>query len=413
MRLALTACPRADGLYGTARDAKWRGGMDAIDLAAALAAVVLVASVVSVEAGVTVALVELTLGVVVGNAFGLRSQDWLDFVASFASIVLTFLAGMEVDPGYMRRRLEASVGIGFASFVGPFVVASLVAWLLLDWTARASLIAGTALSTTSLAVVYAVLVERGLTDTGIGKLLMSATFVTDLCTALALSAIFVKPNPWFPVFLGVSVALVPVLPKVAPWFFRRYGDRVIEPEIKLVFACLLVLMVLAEASNGHAVLPAFVLGLVMSRHFAEHREEQKRLRVVAFAFLTPFFFLKGGLNVSLGAVFANLGILAILVAAKLAPKVVFVTPLARRAAPRHAAFATLLMSTGLTFGTISSLYGLNAGIIDRTQFSLLVTVVVLSAVLPTAIAERWFLPNAEQERHEERLHEPFPAEEYV
>src|ERR671930_661297 len=333
--------------------------MDTIQLGAALAAVVLVASVVSVEAGVTVALVELTLGVVVGNVFHVHSQDWLDFVASFASIVLTFLAGMEVDPDYMRRRLEASLGLG---------VASLAAYFLLDWTVRASLIAGTALATTSLAVVYAVLVERGLTDTAIGKLLMSATFVTDLCTALALSAIFIKPNLWFPVFLGVSVALLLALPQIAPWFFGRYGNRVIEPEIKLVFASLLVLMVLANASNGHAVLPAFVLGLVMSRHYAEHREEQKRLRVVAFAFLTPFFFLKGGLNVSLGAVVANLGLLAALLAAKMVPKAVFVAPLARRAAPRYAAFATLLMSTGLTFGTISSLYGLNAGIIDRTQF---------------------------------------------
>ena len=387
--------------------------MDAIQLAAALAAVVLVASVVSVEAGVTVALVELTLGVVVGNVFHLASQDWLDFVASFASIVLTFLAGMEVDPRYMRRRLRASLAIGVASFAGPFVVASAVADFALGWSGRASLIAGTALSTTSLAVVYAVLVERGLTDTGIGKLLMSATFVTDLCTALALSAIFIKPNVWFPVFLLVSLAFVLALPRLAPWFFGRYGDRVIEPEIKLVFAALLVLMVLANASNGHAVLPAFVLGLVMSRHYAEHREEQKRLRVVAFAFLTPFFFLKGGLNVSLGAVVANLGVLGVLVAAKIVPKAACVAPLARRAAPRHAAFATLLMSTGLTFGTISSLYGLNAGIIDRTQFSLLVTVVVLSAVVPTAIAERSFLPDADEERRLDRRRSYAQVEEYV
>src|SRR5439155_12750561 len=98
-------------------------------------------------------------------------------------------------------------------------------------------------------------------------------------------------------------------------FFRRYGDRVIEPEIKLVLVCLFGLMVLADASNGHAVLPAFVLGLVMSRHFAQHRQEQERLRVVAFAFLAPFFFLRGGLNVSLGAVFANLGVLALLLGA--------------------------------------------------------------------------------------------------
>ena len=387
--------------------------MDSFQLAAVLAAVVLIASVLSVELGITVALLELTLGVVAGNLFHLQTQEWLDFVAKFASIVLTFLAGMEVDPVYMRRRLGASVGIGVISFVGPFVVASAVSYVLLDWSTRASLIAGTALATTSLAVVYAVLVERGLTDTGVGKLLMSATFVTDLCTALALSAIFIKPNVWFPVFLVVSVALILVLPRVAPWFFGRYGDRVIEPEIKLVFLCIFVLMVLADASNGHAVLPAFVLGLVMSRHYQEHREEQKRLRVVAFAFLTPFFFIKGGMNVSLGAVAANLGLLAALLAAKMVPKIGFIYPLARRADRRHGTFTTLLMSTGLTFGTISSLYGLNAGIIDKTQFSLLVTVVVLSAVVPTAIAERWFLPDAERERQIDRRLAARQSEEYV
>jgi Kef-type K+ transport system membrane component KefB len=145
------------------------------------------------------------------------------------------------------------------------------------------------------------------------------------------------------------------------------------------------------------VLPAFVLGLVMARHYQQHKLEQERLRVVAFAFLTPFFFLRGGLNVSLGAVFANLGLLAILFAAKMVPKVGMILPLARRYVPEHAPFTTLLMSTGLTFGTISSLYGLNAGIIDRTQFSLLITVVVLSAIVPTAIAQRWFSPDVDVE----------------
>jgi Kef-type K+ transport system membrane component KefB len=387
--------------------------VDSVQLAAVLAAVVLIASVVSVELGVTVALVELTLGVAAGNLFHLQTQEWLDFIAKFGSIVLTFLAGMEVDPAYMRRRLGASLGIGVVSFIGPFIVASAMAYLVLDWSTRASLIAGTALSTTSLAVVYAVLVERGLTDTSIGKLLMSATFVTDLCTALALSAIFIKPNLWFPVFLAGSVLLIVVLPRVAPWFFGRYGDRVIEPEIKLVFVCLLVLMVLADESNGHAVLPAFVLGLVMSRHYQEHREEQKRLRVVAFALLTPFFFIKGGMNVSLGAVGRNVGVLAVLLAAKIVPKIGFIYPLARRADRRHATFTTLLMSTGLTFGTISSLYGLSAGIINKTQFSLLVSVVVLSAVVPTAIAERWFLPDAEREQRIDRRIAYADSEEYV
>jgi Kef-type K+ transport system membrane component KefB len=386
--------------------------MEPVQLAAVLATAVVLASMLSVELGISVALLELALGVVAGNLFGLDPDtDWLVFVASFASIVLTFLAGAEVDPDDFRERFGASVGIGLVSFAGPFVVAVLVAWGLLDWSVKASLIAGSALSTTSLAVVYAVLVETGLNQTRVGRLLMSACFVTDMGTAVALSALFIKPNAWFPVFLVASVGLIVMLPKIAPWFFRRYGDRVIEPEIKLVFVFLFVLMVVADAARGHAVLPAFVLGLVMARHYQQHRLEQERLRVVAFAFLTPFFFLRGGLNVSLGAVFANLGLLAVLFAAKMLPKLGLVLPLARRHVPEHATFTTLLMSTGLTFGTISSLYGLNAGIIDQTQFSLLVTVVVLSAIVPTAIAQRWFSPDVEAERasDEQQRAAPRPA----
>jgi len=387
--------------------------MEPVQFAAVLAAAIVVASMISVEVGISVALIELALGVGLGNVFSLDpNASWLVFVSGFASIVLTFLAGAEVDPDDFRERFGASVTIGLVSFIGPFVVTALAARGILGWTPRASLIAGTALSTTSLAVVYAVLVETGLNTTRLGKLLMSACFVTDMGTALALSAIFIAPNAWFPAFLFVSVALIFLLPKVAPWFFARYGDRVIEPEIKLVFLCLFVLMVLADKAKGHAVLPAFVLGLAMSRHYRQHLEEQKRLRVVAFAFLTPFFFLRGGLNVSLGSVFANFGVLLLLLGAKMVPKIGSVLPLARRHAPDNAAFMTLLMSTGLTFGTISSLYGLNAHIIDRTQFSLLVTVVVLSAIVPTAIAQRWFapeVPEARRRAHHRSVPEPSEA----
>jgi Kef-type K+ transport system membrane component KefB len=366
-------------------------------LAVVLAASILVASTISVELGFSVALIELGLGVVVGNATSVSIPGWLSFIGSFAGVVLTFLAGAEVDVPQLKREWKASISIGVVSFFAPFAVVGLLAYYGLGWNHRQAEIAGIALSTTSLAVVYAVLVETGLNQTIVGKRLMSATFITDLGTVAALSILFIKPTLWILPFVAVSVFLVAGLPKVAPWFFSRYGDRVIEPEIKLVFACLFLLMWLGDRSHSQAVLPAFVLGLVMSSHYVQHRREQQRLRVVAFAFLTPFFFLKSGMNVSLSALWANLGILALLFAGKMGPKLAGVYPLARRFTAPHAAFTTLLMSTGLTFGTISSLYGLNAHIIDRTQFSLLITVVVLSAIVPTVIAQRFFQPRVGQE----------------
>jgi Kef-type K+ transport system membrane component KefB len=375
--------------------------MSELAVAALLALSILGASMISVEVGLSVALIELTAGFVVGNVFSLSTPDWLAFIGSFAGIVLTFLAGAEVDVKQFRRDWRASLSIGFVSFFAPFVVVGLLAYFALGWDRRQAEIAGIALSTTSLAVVYAVLVETGLNRSIVGKRLMAATFVTDFGTVLMLSILFITPNVWILPFLGASVLFIVGLPRVAPWFFRRYGDRVIEPEIKLVFAALFLLMWLGDRANSHAVLPAFVLGLALSSHYSEHRGEQERMRVVAFAILTPFFFIKGGLSVSASALWANLGILAILFAGKMVPKVAGIYPLARRYAAPDAIFTTLLMSTGLTFGTISSLYGLNAGIIDQTQFSLLVAVVVLSAIVPTAIAQHFFRPEHDPEKASE------------
>ncbi|PYM43017.1 MAG: cation:proton antiporter [Candidatus Rokuibacteriota bacterium] len=354
---------------------------------------VLLASVASVELGVSVALIEISLGVVAGNFLGLTSPPWMDFLAAFGSILLTFLAGAEVDARVMQEKLKESVLIGGLSFAAPFVGAWLFCAWVLGWSTPAAQIAGVALSTTSLAVVYTVLVETGLTLTPIGKLIMASTFVTDFGTALALALLFIRPTWWLVPFLGVSVLVIWAMVALQPWFFARYGERVIEPEIKGAVAALLVLMFFADKAQSHAVLPAFVLGLAVARIFHEHPELTRRFRVVAFALLTPFFFLKGGMNVSLKLVWANLGLLGLLFTVKQVTKIAGVYPLAKRWVPVNAMFTTLLMSTGLTFGTISSLYGLNAGILDRAQFSVLVTVVVASAVIPTVIAQRWFSPG--------------------
>lgn len=369
-------------------------------IAMALAAMALAASMISVEIGLSVSVIEILAGVIVGNTLHLSTPQWLVFLAAFGSVVLTFLAGAEVDPGELRQTLRASVLIGGVSFLLPFIAAMLTCRYAFGWDWRAAEIGGIALSTTSLAVVYAVLVETGLNSTTIGKLIMSSTFITDMGTVLALSVLFISPNWWLVPFVGVSALLIVVMPRLDGWFFARYGDRVTEPELKGAFAALFLLMWLGERAHSQAVLPAFILGLAVSRTFLRHRATQKRFRVVAFALLTPFFFLRSGMNVSLPLVLANVGLLAVLLAVKLAFKAVGVYPLARRYAKPHAGFTTLLMSTGLTFGTISATYGLTAGIITRAQFSVLVTVVVLTAVLPTAIAQRFFSPPVPEEEAE-------------
>jgi len=361
-------------------------------IALEIGALILIASMISREIGVSIAIVEIVLGIIGGNFLKLETTAWITFLASFASIVLTFLAGVEVDPQVLRSKFKESLLIGGFSFLIPFIAAWAFAYWALGWEADAAKIAGVALSTTSLAVVYAVLVETGLTNTATGKIIMAATFVTDFGTAAALSILFITPTVWLIPFVAVSLVLIALMPRLQPWFFGRYGNRITEPEIKWVFAALFLLMFLGNKAQSHAVLPAFLLGLVMANSFARHRTEQQRLRVVAFSLLTPFFFIKAGMNISLGAVGASFGLIAVLFAVKVGAKIMGVYPFARRYLTGDAWYATLLMSTGLTFGTISTTYGLSAGIITKDQFSVLLAVVILTAVVPTLIAQRFFEP---------------------
>jgi len=293
--------------------------------------------------------------------------------------------------------------IGGLSFLVPYLSAIGYCYWVAQWTWEASLIAGCALSTTSLAVVYAVLVETGLTDSAIGKIIMASTFITDMGTALALSLTFAEWTIRTLWFLIGSAILIAVVPRYLPRVFERYGARVIEPEIKLLFFLLFVFMSLGKWGQSHAVLPVFVLGLCLANMFRQHRELQRKLRIVAFAMITPFFFIKGGMNVSLSDLGANWQLLVILFAVKSAAKFIGVWPLAKRYATEHAGYLTLLMSTGLTFGTISSLYGLQAGHITASQLSVLVAVVIATAIIPTFIAQRWFSPALPEEVKEEVL----------
>lgn len=355
----------------------------------------LVASLISIRIGLSVALAEILVGVVGGNFLGLHTAPWIDFLAGFGSVLLTFLAGAEIDPESLRKHLKASLAIGGVSFLLPFLAAWLFAYYVAGWDLRAAQIAGVALSTTSVAVVYAVMVETKLNETDLGKLILAACFVTDLGTVLALGALFANFNLWMAAFVGATVPALWLLPKVAPWVIDKFGKRVSEPEVKFFFLLLFFLGWLATSARSEAVLPAYLVGLVTAGVFVKQRAMLQRMRTVAFALLTPFYFLKAGLFVALPAVVASFGWILALLGVKIGAKFLGVWPAARafRMAAREGNYTTLLMSTGLTFGSISALFGLTHGYINQTQYTVLVTVVIASAVAPTLIAQAWFRPR--------------------
>ncbi len=329
------------------------------------------------------------------SLFGVSNQghDWLPFLAAMGSLVLTFLAGLEIDPEAFKRSWKASNTLGIAAFVSPFLGCWAFAQFVLGWPQAQAMIAGVALSTTSVAVVFVVLTESGLTTTDTGKLILSACFINDLGTAAALSLLFRPPDLFFlGAMAGALAAAFFFLPRVIPKLFQWFGSRPNEFEVKFLLLLAVGFGVLAELAGSQAVLPAYILGLMLAGTMSKKREVFLRMRTIALGFLTPAFFVNAGLNIDAVAVAAGAGLVLLFTGAKMVSKLVVVVPLSRRFLPRHSTYTALLMSTGLTFGTISATYGLQAGIIDRGQFSVLVTAVLMTAVVPTFIAQRWFDP---------------------
>ena len=357
--------------------------------------VILLSSLISLRLGMAVAIIELILGAIFGNLGILHPEDWMTLLATFGGILLTFMAGTEIDTQVMREKYKESFLIGFFSFLAPFLIVLLFTYFVAGWNIQAALIAGIALSTTSLAVVYSVLLETKLPDVNLAKTLLAATFVTDMTTVIVLSILFLKPDLYTLLFIVISIAVIIAASKYSHYIFNheKLKNKVIEPEIKYVFLLLVIFMFFAAIGNSEAVLPAFILGLLMSKQLAKVKDLMVRLRTVSYAVITPIFFIVGGLKISFTLILASLGLFIILFGLKIFAKFIGVYFLANKYIKDGSMYFTLLMSTGLTFGTIASLFGLNAGYIDQVQYSVLIGVVVSSAIIPTFVATKWFLPR--------------------
>jgi glutathione-regulated potassium-efflux system ancillary protein KefC len=338
---------------------------------------------------------QLLIGALIGTeALGAKS-GWIGFLAGTGAIVLTFLAGAELDPGIFRAKWKESLSVGLVGFFGPFLGASAIAHFLLHWSMRASFIAGIALSTTSVAVVYSVMLELGLNRTEFGKGILAACFVNDLGTVIGLGLIFAPFTLKTVIFVVLSVVVFAALPFITPWFFERFGGRVSELEAKYILFLLFGMGGLAAWSGSEAVLPAYIIGMVLAGTVGKDHVLVRRLRTLTFGLLTPFYFIRAGSLVSVSALIAAPAVFLALFAAKMLTKMIPLVPTIRAFdyVGHEGMYYTLMMSTGLTFGTISALFGLNHQIIDQAQYSHLVATVIGSAVIPTAIANAYFLPR--------------------
>lgn len=384
-------------------------------LAALWLGLALIATLLAIWFRVSTALTEIIVGTVaqfiLGGLIGAdvlgTNESWVKFLAGLGAIVLTFLAGAELDPVVFRRNWKEASAVGLIGFFAPFFGCAAVAYWVLGWGPLQSWLAGVALSTTSVAVVYAVMLEYGFNKTDYGKIVLAACFINDLGTVLALGFIFAPFTFKTFIFAGVAVVIFVVLPWLTPKLFRLYGNRPSELEAKYLLLLLFGLGALAAWADSEAVLPAYIIGMVLAGTVGKDHALIRRLRTLTLGLLTPFYFIRAGSFVSIPALVAAPVAFVVLLLGKMVTKFVGVYPVTKvfGSPQKEAMYTTLLMSTGLTFGTISALFGLSHGIIDQAQYTVVVAGVVASAVIPTLIANAFFLPHHLLPREELELPE--------
>ena len=241
------------------------------------------------------------------------------------------------------------------------------------------------------------LVELGFSSTDLGKLILAACFVTDFGTVLALGAFFADFNKWMLVFVAVLAVMLWYLPRWTQAIIRSFGQsRVSESEVKFLFLVLFFLGGLATTAKSEAVLPAYLAGLVVAGVFLQDKVLVHRMRSIAFTMLTPFYFIKAGLFVSLPALLSSAGLIVMLLAVKIVAKLIGVWPLARGFGLGNERKQLYHALNGHRPDLRDDLRAVWFGsFIDRTQYTVLVTVVILSAMVPTMIAQTFFLPTRE------------------
>ncbi|MDD2424509.1 MAG: cation:proton antiporter [Bacteroidales bacterium] len=362
----------------------------------------LLSTIIANRLKISMALMEIIIGAFIGfAAFKLNltdalslNADWLKFCTGIAAIMLTFLSGAELNPDVMKPKIKEITVVGLVGFLAPFIGATLIAFYVLGWELKASLLTGIALSTTSMAVVYAVMLEYGFNKTSFGKSILGACFVNDLGTVIGLGLIFAPFTYKTLVFIAITILLIFILPGITNFLIKHFAYKTAAIRTKWILFILLSMGVMAIWSGSEPVLPAYIIGMLLAKTIEKDNFFVRRLRTMTIGFLTPLYFLRAGALVSLPAIITAPLIFILLFAGKIAFKIFGLYPVITnfKKNKKEKWYYTLLMSTGLTFGTISALYGLSNNIISREQYSYIVGVVIASAVIPTLIANKFFLP---------------------
>ncbi len=356
-----------------------------MDTSLIVATVLVGAALFAFEVGVSSAIVEIIAGVLLAFFIAdIGSLDWLEFLANLGMLGLMFMAGFEVDINRLRHTWRASVGIGVLSFALPLAGVFAVCFYWLEYSPLVSGVVAIGLSTTSLALVYHALRDRGLLDSETGQTLLAAASVVDVLSMVSLALLMGDVGWGTAIFVIVVVPTIFGLPRLGRWIFRRYKGSIVELELRFMLVLLIGMSFMAENVGGiHPAVVAFAIGVVMSEVMDEHEALEEKLKGIVFSLLGPVFFLQAGTQLDVRLLTPEmLGAAGVLFVTACALKFAGSALSAHWLTNTSGRFVGLLFNYRLSFGIIAASVGLKAGILTEDIYAVMLLIVIGSAALP-------------------------------
>ena len=347
-----------------------------------VAYIIIVSSHIGSKVPVPVAIIELGLGMGLA-VVGLKSTEPLELLASIGANMVLFMAGAEIDLKMLRAWIDRVSVLGFLSFAGPAIVALAYSRILGLGTGGALiLIAGFA--ATSAALSYSILKSSGLLKLRAGQIALAAAMIADITGIVFLSLATASIDPTLALYVLVLLAVIglqPLLPRVSGAPF--------EAEIRLMAMAIIILGVLSEAIGVHSVLTSFLLGMVVSETVRSRRELREKLESLATGFFAPFFFVTSGMSVNAVLMLRELPsilvISSLILLSKFVPSYLYFRQVLA-ARKRSSLVASSSLVPLLTVTLIAGEAGVSVGIIDEDLYSIMVGIVLFSAIASTIIA---------------------------
>ena len=252
---------------------------------------IVLAGIIALELGIPVAVMEIIFGVLAFNVLGITSDPWIDFLADLGVLGIMFFAGLEMDARILKKNLAKNFLVGSTIYAIRLAIIFFIALILFGFSTPQAFLIGISLSTTSLALVYPVVKERGSINREEGRVIISVAMVIDLLSTLSL-LFFVQPEQEFFLLIYIVLAILVFYfgPKITRIIFSRYGENIAELEVRFILLFLIAMGFLARKLMLSEVIFAFFLGFIFSEIIVDREDVEGKLRGMIFGFLAPVFF---------------------------------------------------------------------------------------------------------------------------